>query len=49
MYKEIVLMQNKEILDNVHEGFKRSEQNQKDIKVNLELCYGYKALAFNLI
>ena len=32
LYKAIVLMQNEEILDNVHEGFKRSEQNQKDIK-----------------
>ncbi len=32
LYKAIVLMQNEEILDNVHEGFKRSEQNQEYIR-----------------
>lgn len=32
LYKEISIVQNEEIIENVHDGFKRSEQNQEDIR-----------------
>ena len=35
LYKEIVLMQNEQINEGVHEGFKRSEQNQKDLRKDI--------------
>lgn len=46
LYKEINLIQNEEIIDNVHEGFKRSEKNQEQMREDIHK--GFKESEQNL-
>lgn len=39
LYKELIIIQNEEISENVHEGVKRSEQNQRDIREDIHKSF----------